>query len=104
MHPSIINVISFAFDFIFYPTFVNVSFSFDSTFYPTSISVFITSDFVLSLIFINVCSTFDSIFYPTFVCVDISKDESFIKDLVYMFSSFVLQIAEKKSNLYLPTR
>jgi len=40
-------------------------------------------------------------FNTTKFIVDLSKDESSIKDLVDMLSSFILQVAKKDDNLYL---
>jgi hypothetical protein len=74
MHPSIINVVSFTFDFLFCPTYVNVFSSSDYIPYPTFIIVSTTSSFVFSPTSTNVCSTFDSIFYPTFICVSYPYD------------------------------
>jgi hypothetical protein len=36
--------------------------------------------------------------------VDLLKDEYFVKDLVDMLSSFVLQVTKKDGSLYPPTR
>jgi len=35
--------------------------------------------------------------------VDLLEEESFVKDLINMLSSFVLQVAKKDGSLYLPT-
>ncbi len=48
MHPSIINVVSSTFNFIFCPTFVNVSFSSNSILCLTYVIVSCAYDFILS--------------------------------------------------------
>ncbi len=63
MHPSIINVVFFTFDFVICLTYVIVS---------------CASDFVLFPIFVNVCFAFDSIFYHAFVCVSCPYDYQLI--------------------------
>jgi hypothetical protein len=35
---------------------------------------------------------------------DFSKDEFFVKDVVDMLSTFVLQVTKNYGNMYLPTR
>jgi hypothetical protein len=77
MHPSIINVVFFTFDFVICPTFINVLSS-NSIICLTYVIVSCASDFVLFPIFVNVCFAFDSIFYHAFVCVSCPYDYQLI--------------------------
>ncbi len=40
----------------------------------------------------------------TRLITDFLEDEFFVKDVVDMFSSFILQVTKKGGNMYFPTR